>query len=58
VRCTFSEDGVPVFTDADIPMLKKTSKVKFADLLHAVRRVNGLDIPAAEKKSEADQPSG
>lgn len=57
VRCTYDADGKLVFTDEDIPRLKKSSKVKLAPLTDAVLRVNGYKAEAVEKNSAA-APSG
>lgn len=53
VRCVFDEDGKPVFEMADVPKLKAFSKRKFMVLYEAVQRVNGLDLEAEVKNSEA-----
>jgi hypothetical protein len=59
VRCVFREDGeTPWFTDDDIPALKRAAKVKLKPLMDAVLEVNGLNIAAQEKNSDAGQPSG
>jgi hypothetical protein len=53
VRCTFTTDGQPVFTDDHIPKLKQTARAKLMPLLSAVFRVNGLLPDEAEKNSGA-----
>lgn len=53
VRCVFDLQGAPVFTDEDIPELRRTSKKRFAPLLAAVNRVNGFDVDDSTKNSEA-----
>lgn len=58
VHCVIGPDGNPVFTDADIPALKKASPSKLLPLIAAVARVNGFNIEAEEKNSEADPSSG
>jgi len=52
VRCVFDPlSGAPVFTDEDIPALKRGARRKTLPLIHAVLRVCGQDIEAAEKNS-------
>lgn len=58
VRCVFDLEGKQVFTDEDIPSLKKTAKSRFLPIFQAVQRVNGLDVPVVEKNSGAGQPAG
>lgn len=58
VRCTFGEDGSLIFTEADIPELRAQPRIRKAALLAAVSRVNGFDLAAEEKNSEADPSSG
>lgn len=53
VRCAFSEKGVPVFTDTDIPKLKSGPKMRLMPLFDAVSKVNGLSVDDEIKKSEA-----
>lgn len=53
VRCVFDEDGAPLFTDEDIPVLKGLSKTKFSPVAAAVNRVNGWDAEAEVKNSAA-----
>jgi hypothetical protein len=57
VRCVFKEDGGQLFSDADIPKLKDSGTTKVGPLLKAVYRVNGLDVEAEAKNSEAAQTS-
>ena len=56
--CVFGEDGNPSFTVADVPALKKSSRAAVNALLKAVNRVNGLDVEAAVKNSEAGPGAG
>lgn len=59
VRCTFYADsGEPCFTVADIPELKVASKLKLRMLASTVMQVNGLDVGAEVKNSEAGPVSG
>jgi hypothetical protein len=53
VRCAFDESGALVFTDADIPMLKAGARRAMLPLIEAVNRVNGFDLEANVKNSEA-----
>ena len=53
VRCTFAEDGSPAFTAGDIPALKAASKWKLGPLIAAVNRVNGFNVEAEAKNSDA-----
>lgn len=55
VRCVFDEAGAPVFTDDDIPALKAAAKVRLAELVAAVTRVNGFDLAGNAKNSGAAQ---
>lgn len=54
VRSVFDENGEPVFTDADIPMLKRRSLRKMAPLVDVIQRVNGMDLEARTKKLPAN----
>jgi hypothetical protein len=56
VRCTFTTDGQPVFTDDHIPKLKQTARAKLMPLLSAVFRVNGL-LPDEAEKNFAASPA-
>lgn len=59
IRCAFDPDsGEPLFTEADIPALKRRSSAKMQPLLKAVLRVNGLWAEAEEKKSPAGPSAG
>ena len=58
VRCVFEEDGSPAFTDDDIQTLKSGSRVKLQPLVDAVNRVNGLDVRAEAKNSDAGPGAG
>lgn len=58
VRCVLGADGNPVFSDEDIPRLKKSGKLRMVELVAAVRRVNGLAIEDAEKNSGAGPGAG
>lgn len=54
VRCTFNTSGQQLFTDSQIPEMKKeTARAKLMPLLSAVFRVNGLLPDEAAKNSEA-----
>lgn len=53
VRCTFAEDGTPAFTVEDIPALKAASNWKLGPLVSAVNRVNGFNVEAEAKNSDA-----
>jgi hypothetical protein len=53
VRSVFTESGDPVFTDEDIPALRAASQRKLEDLLVAVNKVNGQDLAAEVKNSDA-----
>lgn len=53
VRCTFDEAGAAVFTDADIPALKAAGARQLMPLVAAVTRVNGFDVEADVKNSDA-----
>lgn len=54
VRCVFDEKGVaPVFSDADIPTLKASSKWRLRPLVRAVNQVNGFDVEDEAKNSAA-----
>lgn len=44
------EDGLPLFTPADIPVLRKASRSKMTQLLAAVDRVNGFSADDNAKK--------
>lgn len=58
VASTFAADGSPAFTYDQVPALKAASKLKLAPLIAAALRVNGRDIEAEAKNSEADPGSG
>lgn len=49
--------GPQALTVDDIPHLKAGSRKKLAPLIHAVQRVNGLDVEEEVKNSEAAQTS-
>jgi len=54
VRCVFdTQSGEPVFTDKDIGTLKRGSRLRVRALLDAVAEVNGLDLEAEIKNSDA-----
>ena len=53
VRSVFSEKGEQALGDEDIPALKGGSKIKLAPLYEAVNRVNGLNVEAEAKNSDA-----
>lgn len=55
VRCVFRESGEPAFSDEDIASLKASSTSKLARLINAVSRVNGFDLEAEAKNSDAAQ---
>lgn len=57
-RSTFDEKGDPVFTDADIPALKLTAKIRLVPLIEAVSRVNRLNRDDEIKNSDAVPGSG
>lgn len=57
VRSTFDADGNAVFTDADIPALKKSGSRKILPLMEAVARVNGMNTADNEKKSDPQSPA-
>lgn len=42
VRCTFDQAEQRVFTDDDIPALKRAGAIRLAPLIQAVVRVNGF----------------
>lgn len=58
VRCVFDEAGRPVFTDEDIPALKKSSSRKLAQLLLKVTSLNGMAGREAVKNSAAGPAAG
>lgn len=58
VASTFDANGKPAFSYEQVPGLKAASKLKLAPLVAAVLRVNGRDIEAEAKNSEASQDSG
>jgi hypothetical protein len=58
VRCVFDGKGNPVFTDDDIPALKKSGKVKLKPVSDAVLRVNGYNTGELEKNSGAGPGAG
>lgn len=58
VRCTFGEDGQPVFSDDDIPVLKSAPRITTLPLIQAVQDVNGFDAYAEVKNSEAVPSDG
>lgn len=61
VRCVKDEDGNAVFTDADIPKLKRAGRKRMGPLINAVLRVNGFSgeaVEVAEKNSGADPGNG
>lgn len=54
VRCVFlAENNAPVFSDEDIPLLRESGRKRFAPILEAVNRVNGLDLADNAKNSVA-----
>jgi len=50
VACARDEQGEPVFTQEDVPKLKKMGSVKMRKLLTAALRVNGYWLEDNEKK--------
>lgn len=58
VRCVFDAEGNPVFTDEDIPALKRASKLKMAPIISAVNRVMGFDLEDDVKNSSAVPSAG
>lgn len=58
VRCVFDAAGRQVFSDADIPRLKRSGKLRLKPITDAVLRVNGYDLEAAEKNSGAGPGAG
>lgn len=57
VRCVFAESGEPAFADDDIAEMKRTALTAFSTIVHAVRRVNGLDLDDSVKNSSGDPSS-
>ena len=54
IACVYEEDGETLALNAEsIPALKAGSRNKLAPLILAVTRVNGLDVEAEAKNSEA-----
>jgi hypothetical protein len=51
VLCTRDDKGELVFSDEDLPRLRKSSRRKIMPLLDAVMRVNGFDAKAEAKNS-------
>jgi hypothetical protein len=58
VRSVLDADGMPAFTDADIPALKAAGKMRLAELSRAVGRVNGWQLDDEVKNSAAVPSSG
>ena len=50
VRSVYAEDGALLFTDADIPALKRAGMMRLKPLVDMVQRVNGWSAEDNEKK--------
>ena len=50
VRSVLGEDGEPVFSDVDIPVLRGAGLMRMKPLVDMVQRVNGWDPGDSEKK--------
>ena len=57
VRSCFGESGEPLFTDADIPALKRGALARNRKLVEAAQRVN-RELLDPDVKPSADAPAG
>lgn len=58
VLCIRDAAGQPVFGDADLAALKRSSRNRVKPLIDAVLRVNGFTVEAEAKNSDAGPGSG
>lgn len=58
VLCVRDAEGRPAFTDDDLAALRKASRRRIKPLIDAVMRVNGFNIEAEVKNSDAGPGSG
>ena len=56
--CVYDESGNLAFKSEDIEALKKSSRLGITKLFRAAQKVNGFDLGAAEKNSEAGPVAG
>ena len=58
VACVVDAQGAPVFTDEDLPRLRKSARKRIKPLIDAVMRVNGFSLESETKNSGAAPASG